>query len=107
MSAQYIDGIIYCSNNQSASQAIPQYGAQARAPWPPSRPVDPNAPIQHSRVIAGAVWPPPHHMHSLGFQREGASCANLSPLSVAGSLDTTDSELEAKLEERMRSRGRC
>lgn len=46
------------------------FKAQTKAPWPAPRPVNPDALIQHSRVISGAVWPPSHHLSSLDLTPE-------------------------------------
>ncbi|KAF8829638.1 hypothetical protein HHX47_DHR3000747 [Lentinula edodes] len=46
------------------------FEAQTKAPWPAPRPVNPDAIVQHSRVIAGAVWPPSHHLPSLDLTPE-------------------------------------
>ncbi|KAJ3993029.1 hypothetical protein F5050DRAFT_1905001 [Lentinula boryana] len=58
------------SARYSLNNELGYWSISTKAPWPASRPVDPNASIQHSRVIAGAVWPPLHYLPSLNLIEE-------------------------------------
>ncbi|KAH7870067.1 uncharacterized protein C8R40DRAFT_1073529 [Lentinula edodes] len=64
------DGRWYYLNDQFGYWPTSLFEAQTKAPWPAPRPVNPDAIVQHSRVIAGAVWPPSHHLPSLDLTPE-------------------------------------
>ncbi|KAF9073356.1 hypothetical protein BDP27DRAFT_298840 [Rhodocollybia butyracea] len=55
-------------NIYATDKPLPKWEPTPRAPWPISRPVNPNAYIQYSRVILGAVWPPKHHLAALSSE---------------------------------------
>ncbi|KAJ4463735.1 hypothetical protein C8J55DRAFT_610232 [Lentinula edodes] len=64
------DGRWYYLNDQFGYWPTSLFEAQTKAPWPAPRPVNPDAIVQHSRVIAGAVWPPSHHLPALDLTPE-------------------------------------
>ncbi|KAJ3851997.1 hypothetical protein EV368DRAFT_65296 [Lentinula lateritia] len=64
------NGRWYYLNDQFGCWPTSFFEAQTKAPWPAPRPVNPDAVVQHSRVIAGAVWPPSHHLSSLDLTPE-------------------------------------
>ncbi|KAJ4471432.1 hypothetical protein J3R30DRAFT_3524945 [Lentinula aciculospora] len=74
-----VNGHRHYLNNRLGYWPISLYSVQAKAHWPAPRTVNPNSLVQYSRVISGAVWPPPHHLSSLAIK--GDSDYSSSPTS--------------------------